>query len=197
MHDEVFFEDQLKKATKIKLKYLDPYWSKQPWTRALSKKKILVIHPFAESIKKQYTKRELLFSRNDFLTDFKSFSVIKAVQSIGNEHSPFNDWFEVLEFMKSEMDRVDYDICLIGCGAYGFPLAAHAKRMGKKAVHMGGSLQLLFGIKGKRWEAFNPHFEPGNDILIDYKNLPNEHWVRPSEEEKPVNHSKVEDSCYW
>lgn len=47
------------------------------------------------------------------------------------------------------MDKIDYDICLIGCGAYGFPLAAHAKRKGKKAVHLGGALQLLFGIKGK------------------------------------------------
>ena len=27
----------------------------------------------------------------------------------------------------------------LGCGAYGFPLAAHVKRMGKKAIHMGGS----------------------------------------------------------
>lgn len=32
----------------------------------------------------------------------------------------------------------DYDICLIGYSAYGFPLAAHAKRKGKKAVHLGG-----------------------------------------------------------
>lgn len=53
------------------------------------------------------------------------------------------------------MDAVDYDIVLLGCGAYGFPLAAYAKRRGKQAIHMGGSLQLLFGIKGKRWEDQN------------------------------------------
>lgn len=47
------------------------------------------------------------------------------------------------------MDKVEYDVCLIGCGAYGFPLAAHAKRTGHKAIHLGGSLQLLFGIAGK------------------------------------------------
>lgn len=49
--------------------------------------------------------------------------------------------------MKDEIDKRDYDIALIGCGAYGFPLAAHIKRSGKKAVHLGGALQLLFGIK--------------------------------------------------
>jgi hypothetical protein len=99
--------------------------------------------------------------------------------------------------MKSEINKADFDICLIGCGAYGFPLAAHVKRMGKKAFHIGGSLQLLFGIKGKRWEVNDPHYELGNDNIIDYYSLPNEYWVRPLEEEKPANHSKVEDSCYW
>lgn len=49
--------------------------------------------------------------------------------------------------MKDEIDKQDYDIALIGCGAYGFPLAAHIKRSGKKAIHLGGALQLLFGIK--------------------------------------------------
>ena len=93
--------------------------------------------------------------------------------------------------MKAQMDRIDYDICLIGCGAYGFPLAAHAKRMGKKGFHLGGSLQLLFGIRGKRWE--NPDYNPD----YNYAALMNEHWVKPSEEERPVAAKKVEDACYW
>ena len=33
--------------------------------------------------------------------------------------------------MKMQMDEEDYDIALIGCGAYGMSLAAHAKRKGK------------------------------------------------------------------
>ena len=41
----------------------------------------------------------------------------------------------------------NFDIALIGCGAYGFPLAAFVKGIGKKAVHIGGPLQLFFGIK--------------------------------------------------
>lgn len=51
--------------------------------------------------------------------------------------------------MQDEISKEDYDICLIGCGAYGFSLAAYVKRCGKQAIHMGGALQLLFGIKGK------------------------------------------------
>lgn len=90
------------------------------------------------------------------------------------------------QYMKKEIDKVDYDICLIGCGAYGFPLAAHVKRTGKKAIHLGGGLQLLFGIRGKRW-----------DMRDEYKSLMNEYWIRPSEDETPVVAKKVEGACYW
>ena len=195
---EVNFNNYLVQATKVRLMYLDPFWSKNPWTAALKGKRILVVHPFAKSIEKQYLKRELLFKNKNLIPQFESLTVIKAVQSIDNQNLSFNDWFEALEFMKCEIDKVEYDICLIGCGAYGFPLAAHVKRAGRKAFHLGGSLQLLFGIRGKRWELKNdPHLEPGSEIPIDYYGLPNEHWVRPSKEETPKNHFKVEGSCYW
>ena len=58
--------------------------------------------------------------------------------------------------------------------------------MGKKAIHMGGSLQLLFGIKGKRWED-----------MVGYAGMMNEHWVKPLPEETPPNRTKVEDGPYW
>ena len=81
-------------------------------------------------------------------------------------------------------------ICLIGAGAYGLPLAAHVKRMGKKGIHLGGTVQLLFGIKGKRWEN-NYH------KVYDYTTLFNEEWVRPNKLEVPQNAQSVEEACYW
>lgn len=186
---ERFFEEELKHAIKIDFELLNPYFSAKPWTSALSGKKVLVVHPFAHTIKKQYNKRTLLFEKN-VLPSFH-LSVLKAVQSLGGQQTQFADWFEALDFMKAEIDKVDYDVCLIGAGAYGFPLAAHVKRSGKKAVHMGGSLQLLFGISGKRWE--DPNYSPD----YHYYKLINEHWVKASEEEKPLNADKVEDACYW
>jgi glycerol-3-phosphate dehydrogenase len=53
---------------------------------------------------------------------------------------------------KKRSTKKDYDVALIGCGAYGLPLASHVKRKGKQSIHLGGGLQLLFGIKGKRWD---------------------------------------------
>ena len=193
--DEFYLSSNLTESKKIQLMYLDPYWSKKPWSRALEGKKVLVVHPFAETIKSQYVKRRYLFKVQDTLPDFKSLEVIKAIQSIGGESNGYKDWFEALEYMMLEIDKHDYDVCLIGCGAYGFPLAAHVKRMGKQAIHMGGSLQLLFGIMGNRWDHDEPHYE--NGVFIYYAGLENKYWVRPSVSERPKTHKVVENSCYW
>lgn len=169
----------------------NPFFVKEPWTKALKGKKILVVHPFANSILSQYKKRELLFENKDMLPTFKSLQVIKAIQSIGGKSNEFKDWFEALDYMKTQIDKYDYDICLIGCGAYGFPLAAYVKRQGKKAIHLGGVLQLYFGIKGARWE--NPNYNK----KYNYSALMNKYWVKPGNSEKPQNASQVEGGCYW
>lgn len=181
---------------KVWLQLLEPYWAKNPWTRALEGKRVLVVHPFAYLMENQYKeKREVLFSNSQVLPEFK-FLPLPAVQSIGGESNGFNDWFDALDYMKQKMDTIDYDIALIGCGAYGFPLASHAKRTGHKAVHLAGALQLLFGIKGKRWE--DPLY--GARYLLpkgSYPSLFNENWVYPGDGLKPKKAESVENSCYW
>ena len=118
---------------------------------------------------------------------FESLHIIKAVQSIGGVNNGFHNWFEALDYMKREVDNTEFDIALIGCGAYGMPLAAHCKDIGKKAIHLGGALQLLFGIRGSRWE----------DNSYEQKNLMNDYWVRPLPSERPVEANAVENACYW
>ena len=194
-NDEMRFIDKFPSASILYFVLLDPYWSTTPWTRALKGKKVLVVHAFAEEIEYQYrVNRTKIFTNQDILPLFE-LKTLKAVQSIGGTDK-FNTWFDALQHMKDEIDKIDYDICLIGCGAYGLPLAAHVKRKGKKAVHIGGTLQLLFGIKGKRWE--NPEYarsyfgESGK-----YLQLINDHWIRPGSSSQIEGAKKVEDSCYW
>ena len=186
---ENIFQKQLKNIFKVRLTSLEPFWAKKPWTLSLEGKKVLVVHPFAETINMQYKKRTLLFKTNR-LPSF-DLKTVKAVQSIAGNKTAFKDWFDALDYMKSQIDSIDYDVCLIGAGAYGFPLAAHVKRSGKKAIHIGGSLQLLFGIRGKRWEKDDYHEK------FNYKELINSNWVRPNSNEQPKNSELVEDNCYW
>lgn len=196
LKDEYKLKDYLHAKHFVQGLFLDPFWCKDPWTEVLKDKKVLVVHPFAESIQSQYNQhREHLFKNPQILPKF-NLTTIKAVQSLGGVHNGFKSWFEALDYMKNQIDECDYDICLIGCGAYGFPLAAHVKRMGKKAVHMGGSLQLLFGIIGKRWE--NPNY---GSIELNrkgcYPQLFNQYWIRPNIKEYSINNNSVENGCYW
>ncbi len=184
-NEDLFADIYSKNIVFAKLEDMEPYDYSKPWSRALVGKKVLVIHPFAKTIESQYARRELLFENKEVLPEFELIT-IKAVQSIAGEKTPFKDWFEALAYMEKQMDAVDYDVAIIGCGAYGFPLAAHAKRMGKKAIHLGGATQCLFGIKGKRWEE-----------IPEVAALMNEYWVRPLPEETPQENKKVEDGCYW
>ena len=157
----------------------------------------MVVHPFAKTIELQYSQnRTKLFDHPAVLPEFE-LQTIQAVQSIGGIDNGFKDWFEALQWMKDEIDRREYDVCLIGCGAYGFPLAAHVKRRGKQAIHLGGSLQLLFGIKGKRWEDPNYGVTVWGIPYGSYSDLMNEHWVRPEQTEKPKSSNVVEGACYW
>jgi hypothetical protein len=183
--EEKILSKYLSHVIKIRLPDLEPYYHKNPWTEALKGKVVLVIHPYAESIKMQYEKRLTIFEDKRILPEFE-LKTIKAVQSIANNKTEYKSWFDAYDDMCRQISEINFDIAIIGCGAYGFPLAAHVKRIGKKSVHLGGPTQLLFGIKGKRWE------DNGN-----ISSLINEHWVKPLRSEFPENYSKVEDGCYW
>ena len=185
--EERFLEKKYPTASRIELRALEPYLSKNPWSEVLANNKILVIHPFNKTIENQYiTNSKNLFQDKRVLPQFKTFETIRAVQTIAGNRAGFADWFEALDYMKGEIDKKDFDIAIIGCGAYGFPLAAHVKRMGRKAVHLGGPTQLLFGIKGKRWIEDDKF-----DLII------NKYFIFPSAEDLPTNAEKVEGGCYW
>lgn len=167
------------------LECLEPYYANDPWTQALEGKKVLVIHPFADTIVQQYERRGLIFEDNRLLPEFE-LKVVKAVQSIAGNKTDYPDWFAALDDMYNKAMSMEFDIAIIGCGAYGLPLAAKIKKAGKQAIHLGGAVQILFGIKGARWNS-----------VPEVRKLFNEYWVHPSLSEVPENAHKVEGGCYW
>lgn len=158
-----------------------------PWTSALKGKKVLVIHPFSKSIEHQYKIKEKIFSGIHTLPDFDLITY-QAVQSIaGNKPEGFDNWFQALNFMKDDISRIDFDVAILGCGSYGMPLAISIKKeLKKKAVHLGGNVQILFGIKGSRWEN-----------APEFRHLINPYWVKPLPEETPAGHQTIDNNCYW
>jgi hypothetical protein len=184
---EAYFSAEFDKANICDLADIEPYYHQSPWSQHLENKSVLVIHPFASSIQQQYeTNRKSLFKDPLVLPSFQLMT-LPAVQSIaGNRPPGYEDWFAALDDMYEKALAKNADIIILGCGAYGFPLAAKLKLAGKQVIHLGGSTQILFGIKGKRWDQ-HPLISP----------LYNEYWVRPSTQEYPPRATKVEDACYW
>jgi hypothetical protein len=173
-------------ARLVRLRSLEPYYHEQPWSSSLEGRNVLVIHPFAGTIEAQYARnRELLFADPAILPPFH-LETIQAVQTIAGAESPFASWFDAYDYMCTEMEKKDFDIAIIGAGAYGLPLAAYAKKLGKKAIHLGGATQILFGIKGKRWD--------NHEVIAT---LYNDYWTRPTADETPNNSRAVEGGCYW
>lgn len=171
---------------RVPLHALEPYYFDNPWTPALEGKKVLVVHPFEDTIRKQHERYELIFEDKRLAPKYE-LQTLKAVQSIaGNKPAEFDDWFQALDWMKAEIDKRDFDVAIIGCGAYGFPLAAHVKQIGKKAIHLGGAVGSLFGIL-----SYSVEINPGINKLV------NEFWTRPADSEKPGNYDIVEKGRYW
>lgn len=171
----------MKTLPNIKYIYASDGNPTRAWLKDLKGKKVLVIHPFKKTIEHQYKKNSEL----GILPKLKSLEVIKAVQTLGDTEDPrFKTWFDALDFMKKEIDKKDFDIALIACGAYGLPLAAHVKSIGKQALHVGGWLQLIFGIRGGRWD---------NAKGVKYT----KHWTSPMKEDFLENYKVFEGGCYW
>jgi hypothetical protein len=167
-----------------KLAGLEPYYfPDDPWSSRLRGKTVLVIHPFEKSILNNYSKRSLLFPSADILPEFE----LKTFKTHQNQSKEGADFFESLDKMQDQIGSIDFDVAIIGCGGYGLPIAAFVKnQMNKTALHLGGAVQLMFGIMGKRWES--------NAGIMRFFN---DNWTRPLPEETHSNYKFSEGGCYW
>ena len=183
---QYFLKEALPQATLIPISDLEPFWNTPCWTRCLRGKKVLVIHSMPDTIKAQYAKRDKLFTNPDILPDFE-LTAYRSVNSAMGIKTEFPDWFSALKKMENDIGQIEFDIALLGCGAYGMNLGAFIKRdLKKTALHLGGLTQLLFGIKGRRWES-----------VPKYNALFSESWTRPLAHEIPLASRRIEDGCYW
>ena len=158
----------------------------RPWTAALKGKKVLVVSPFSEQIKFQYSRRDLLWEDKNVLPDFTLETEDAIWYYAGKQDDRFKNWFEAFDHLYKSIMTHDFDVAILGCGYFGFALAARIREAGKQAVHMGGATQLLFGIKGSRWDN-NPNIN----------RYYNEYWIRPDEKLRPEDDKNLDDGCYW
>ena len=173
-------------ASLTELDALEPYYNERPWSRHLADKRVLVVSPFAATIEAQYRRRRDIWrAKPEVLPNFELRTVCVPLSSYLVKPK-YSDWFATLDAVCQQMAAKPFDAALVGAGAWSIPLVAHAKSLGAWAIHLGGVTQILFGIRGKRWER--------NDRIMTFCN---EAWARPSAIETPQNVQAIEGGCYW
>lgn len=177
---------------KLYSRIVEPFYvcleNEEPWSLHLYGKKVLIINPFVNSFQKQLENGFQFFRDKNIFHPEQKFVFYKSYQTSAGNHL-HSSWAETFEIMKEDIRKLDFDIALLGCGGYGMPLCDFIKsELGKSAIYSGGGLQLLFGVKGKRWI---------NHSVIGKLIKENGKFISPSGDEIMKNKDKVEGGCYW
>ena len=176
-------------ATLTRIRGLEPYFHDDPWTRMLAGKRVAVVSPFHASIRAQHERfrgADLFPTRPAVLPEFELVTV-PAPFSPALFPPSHPSWHAALTEMQSALAREAFDVCLVGAGAYSLPLCAFVRTgLGRGAVHLGGATQILFGVRGRRWDK-HPEIGP----------LINEHWTRPLPQETPAARWRNDGGAYW
>ena len=159
----------------------------RPLLPALLPFRWLVVSPFVQSIRQQLPRlREVHDPRKmvegSWDEPVNTCQVVRCPFQCHLEPSPYQSWEEGLEKLSEEILKKSFEVAFIGAGAWSLPLAVRIKESGRSAIHLGGETQLLFGIKGKRWENYGIY---------------NDAWISADSAEMPAHRDRVEQGCYW
>lgn len=191
-----YLEKHNPKASRIPLRSLEPYYSKpiDRWTRALEGQKVCVVSSFVKTIDQQLAIAESVWQEEceTLLPGDISWSFVRSYYSPalaqGRCEWPtgIQSWSDAVAHLESEVLATGATIVLLGCGGLAMPLAHRLKKKGRIAIVMGGAIQVLFGIRGRRWE--------NHDVISKFWNAA---WAWPSLEETPIGANRIEGGCYW
>ena len=163
---------------------LEPFLKgEEGWHYHLGDTKLLFVSPFPDTVAIQKEKYSEIWQgapRPEVVTVRYPFAECYT----GEE--PKVVWQDRLAQMKEEIAKQDFDFATLGCGAMGLPLCKFIQNeLGKGCIYLGGGNQLLFGIKGRRWED--------NDSFKEM--LQNPSWIRPLPNETPKE--QIEGGAYF
>ena len=157
-------------------------------------KKVLLVASFAALLKERA-------NQNDFENVWckigkkwffpESVSAVEFPYSYVTEvktHEKFGTSFNLYNHICEQIKNESFDIALIAAGGLGIPLAAFVKSIGRTGLSLGGHLQVVFGVAGKRWK---------NDQFYN-ENYINEYWIDMPPSYHPQNKELLADSgAYW
>ena len=184
------------RALQVPLRTLEPYYVQpdEQWTKLLEGHSVAVVTSFTETAKKQVNKAKAIWGSHGVLPSpgtvdwhwIQTGYPRSVAQGCNEWPDGIHLWSQAADYVVSEVMKSGARFALIGCGGLGMPIAKMLKDRGVIAIVMGGAIQVLFGIKGRRWE--------NHPIISSFWN---DAWVWPSKEEMPGKAETIEGGCYW
>ncbi|MFN7983236.1 MAG: hypothetical protein U0Q11_15400 [Vicinamibacterales bacterium] len=158
---------------------------------ALAGKRVLLVCPFARLLQQRATQAvfEGVWSRTEKRW-FAPASVEALEFPYGFDpatHARYSSVLSLFDDLASRMRQYEFDVALIAAAALGIPLASTAKEDGKVGISLGGHLQVLFGVAGKRWRDSQEWSE----------RYFNEWWIDMPEQYKPAHSQVCDAGSYW
>lgn len=204
LNENLILNHHARLAVRFPARSLEPYYSEKPenrWTLVATggtepKRPLVVVSPFAESIKAQWGYQDRVWSTGPriWISDAKIETVragySPSLAGTGSGAWPRGvqegGWHAAIRWMADSVAAKSPKLAIVGCGALSLPLCVALKTRGIAAIHTGGATQILFGIKGSRWET--------HSVISTFFN---DAWIRPSTAEIPTHAEHVEGGCYW
>lgn len=190
--------DQLKpKGQTISLLELEPNrsvpdQSEHCYLPALRDKRVLIVSSLAELLCQRATKAtfEAVWAKSGkpwfapaqvLPLPFPYCYDVRTQQRFGSSEN-------LLEWIQEQIDPATFDLALIAGSSLGIPIAAAIKGMNRSAIVLGGALQVLFGVGGRRWWN-DPHWQEHHITPA---------WISvPADQVPQVADGYVDGGAYW
>lgn len=122
-------------------------------------KTILIVSPFSRSLELQYRRRNHLIKGYRF-PDFQLATCSSPItystptDSKATLRVVTGNWHEECQVMASRIAEIQFDIALLSCASYTMFLGDFIRStLGKKAIYLGGMLNPMFNIYGRRYDT--------------------------------------------
>jgi hypothetical protein len=182
-----------KRGPYLPLRALEPYYVPEvyQWTSALEGRRVAVVSSFADTACEQASRSYAVWNGRAVLPKATYLPVQtryspRLAQGRAEWPDTMKSWETAVTDVVNRVIEQNAEIVLIGCGGLGMVIGQELRIRGKVCIVMGGAIQVLFGIKGRRWQ--------NHSIISTFWN---DAWVWPRLEDTPAGAEEVEGGCYW
>jgi len=157
----------------------------------LAGKKVLIVCPFAGFLKERATQEIFEGVWSKIGKAWFHPSGVDAVEfPYGFAHGTRERFPTVIDLFDDIAERIsqrDFDVALIAAAGLSVPIASQVRNMGRIGLDIGGHLQIVFGVLGKRWRNKTKW----------QRNYYNDYWMDLPARYHPEETDVCDSGAYW